>query len=307
MKNWTPGKLALALAAIVSTVVVYILIDDFGGGGGQAQSPIPVMINRALAAAPAASVLNTQGIARTASSPSLPKPDPSLSPTKFSEGFVRTDNYRAYIHEALADPKNGGHFYALTAYTKCRQLSNMQVEQSAGDAPQVTEAKLKLIKEIGRCEGVIQQYGEDSVPFYRLILDQRKGVDPLLPHGGRGVIKPASQIMAESDLVQAKSTGDRYAVAAVLQSNVEFLAPKFLGNDFAPEREQIYNAAAGVVACELRQDCDSVFLNAGRCAFRSDCRYGDYRDFVLSTFKADEQKHYSMAVKRMQQAVAGRQ
>lgn len=238
----------------------------------------------------------------TASSAAAPRESVSA---QMRDKFARSTNLSAFIRDALADPSHGGKLYALLAYSQCRQVAHIHMDSVGGqDTPEISNARAALSKEISRCDGVLQQWGEDAVSFGRQVRSTAEGVDILLPPDARGMLTTSDGSNAAADFAAAQASGDPNAVAAVLQANLEHLSHQWFGTLYDPARESLYYAAGGVVACELRADCASPLLNAARCAFAKDCRFTDYRDFVLATYTDPaEREAYAAILKAMRERV----
>lgn len=228
----------------------------------------------------------------------------SAQATQMAQRFRSTQSYRSFIQSALADPTHGGHFYAYIAYQKCRQIAGIHFDTPPPNgSPQVALAQEELMKEIVRCDGVFDQFGEDQYTFFQQVMDTRGGEDPLMPSNLRALFAAVDAATAVADFARAQSTGDQHVIAAAVQRNLEALLPTWFGQSYDPAKPQLYSSAAGVVACELRGDCGSAYLNAGRCALAGDCRYQDYRQYIASSFLGKESQEYEAILAKMRQVV----
>lgn len=218
--------------------------------------------------------------------------------------FATSTNYGAFIREVLASGVSGGRFYAWQAYSKCRRLSRVQIEVSQGDSAEVAAAKAALLTEQAPCLGVMDMYGEDS-SFYRVLLDSKRDGDFFFPPQGRGLLVPGSDDEANQALSIARRSQDPYMLAAALEINAEPLMAKLLGDEAKKVSTDSYYAAISVVACELRKNCDSAALNAGRCAFQGQCAVGDYPAWVRSKLDLTEVSAFDSVVNRIRRNALG--
>ncbi len=232
----------------------------------------------------------------------------SLNKTAIEEmrlRFQSTDNYAAFIQEAMVRPLEGGRFYSMLAYHRCRDVSGVNTS-TADVKAKSSEAVLKAVAAIAdlqrRCAGVLTQY-QDEMAFTRAVSDPRGGLDPLL--GERG-LKPPSKDWSARDLDAARNTGDPYSLAVALETNIEFLADQIDPAFSAGQNRTVLYSAASAASCEIVGSCKDIIHTAAPCALAGNCQYVDFRDYLRAGLDPEFRGLFDNAKTRLVQLVARR-
>lgn len=227
----------------------------------------------------------------------LPAPTKStLSSVSLASRYRGSQNLRAFIQDGLKSPEQGGRFYAVLAYTKCRRISGIQVPAISNAFSEKQIRAIDLVKaEVLKCSGVMDQFGSDGVTIARQALDQRTGVDKLMPPNGRGILNPTAPADFTLDIQRAKASGDPYLLAVTLEANVDHLIPTLIRDINRQISAEAFYAAAAAAACDLTSECIGAISTLAPCAIKGECSYDDYRILLRERLPAELRSDFDIA------------
>jgi hypothetical protein len=213
--------------------------------------------------------------------------------------FESAANYAAFIHDAMQRPGEGGRFYALMAFEKCREV--LQAELPAADgadaAPRAAAiAGLRALRQ--RCEGVPQQFPDEAIVAAALRHENARGTPDAL-FAERGLLLPTSRENSAGDMARAYASNDPYLIAVTLDSNLDFFADK-LGDEYRNGGEQgtLYLAMAAA-RCEITGDCGNNYRAWIQCVSTPDCSSTDYRIMIRASLPPESRDLYDRTVNRL--------
>ena len=131
----------------------------------------------------------------------------AATPSSLMAGFQSAGNLRAFMHEAMRHPEQGGVFYTLRALAECRRLQGTQFEPEGDATHSLGHAELKLRAawaelSMRRCASLTVDDLADAEVLRMLALGEARG-DPLvgayagwvaaIEHGSYAALVPAMQ------------------------------------------------------------------------------------------------------------------
>ena len=287
MRRYLLIGLTCAVAAGISAVIYFLRSPAPSPSVQQTNLPKSVAPSEAGSPKPGA----VAEPATSAERPVAQKRSPSS--TAIQAKFRSTNNYAAFIQQALGRPDEGGRFYAALAYNVCQQVGRASLSAAPpNESVARREAAAKFQVEINKCKGVFDQFGENSINLANRIVDSRLPPDVLLPDGARGILRPAKPEHAKADLDAAIRSSDPYLIATVLSSNLPYLTPIILDNQAQQTSEDIVYRAMAAVECELTSECVSGRAYLGRCALQGDCAVTDQREYLRAGLNPEQAAQY---------------
>lgn len=205
--------------------------------------------------------------------------------------FESSQNYRAFVSQALLRPADGGRFYSLMAMETCirvQALQNARRKESAGDSGKGLEQSVSALDRLEqRCEGLAEQFGGSRNLYSRILVKVPAGAeDPLLQAQRRlqqGEEDPWAAIQ------RARSLSDPNLSAMTLGTKAEQLiahAERFKDSTLD---EDLVAQAVMTAGCEIQGSCISGLDNLIECADRI-CSSTDMRERVLSSIADPAQR-----------------
>lgn len=282
------------LVLVAAAVSIGLLLSRFFPRGDAADAA-DAADTRPLAQLPHASHGSTR-IGSAAAPLSLTAPAPSAA---MRARFESAGNYAAFIHDAMQRPSEGGRFYALMAFEKCREI--LRVELPAGEStaagPRATAiAGLRALRQ--RCEGVPQQFPDEAIVAAALRYANARGTPDVL-FAERGLLLPTSPETSAADMARAYASNDPYLIAATLDSNLDFFAHK-LGDEYRDGGEQgtLYLAMAAA-RCEITGDCSNSYRAWIQCVSAPACSSTDYRVMIRTSLPPESRDLYDRTLNRL--------
>lgn len=206
---------------------------------------------------------------------------PSQPSARMRARFEKTDNYAAFIQDAMQRPDEGGLFYATLAFHRCKRVAPLVQVKWAGDGDGAVRAAAVQAWEgyEQRCAGVAGQF-PDEAGFMRAIkLARARGaLDVLAPDGIPSMARSAED--AQRAYTQAQALGDPYLIAITLEADAPYLAgaidPVFANG----ANDDVFRYATSAAVCELLDACVGGIQSAEVCAIFGRCIHADYRDHL---------------------------
>jgi hypothetical protein len=214
--------------------------------------------------------------------------------------------YAAFIQDAMQRPDEGGRFYALLAYRRCREAAAIPAGAVLDGRPEaiaVAQQTFGALKQ--RCNGVLDQFPNERDLIAALMHSNARNPDALLIE--RGSVKPSTKEQSRNDIRRAFDTHDPYLIAATLDANIDFIADH-LGPEFSNGREQalLYLAMAGA-RCEIIGECQDNYLLALSCAGGEKCIHTNFDDYVRHGVPAESRSLYDRTRARIIDLARGTQ
>lgn len=209
--------------------------------------------------------------------------------------FETAANYAAFIQDAMQRPGEGGRFYALMAFEKCREVLRAEVPPPREGQPAARTVAIAGIRDLQqRCAGVPQQFPDEALMAAVLRRDNARIPDALFAE--RGFLLPASREASRSDLQRAIASKDPYLIAATLDANLDFFAGE-VGPEFRDGEEQgtLYLAMAAA-RCEIIGDCLHNYRGWLQCLAAGDCTDADYRRTIRAALPPDSRDLFDRTV-----------
>lgn len=223
---------------------------------------------------------------------SAPAPAPAVEPApvaavpvhpsaRMRARFEKTDNYAAFIQDAMQRPDEGGLFYATLAFHRCQRVSPPVAPDAtwSGDSGVRAAAVQAWEGFRQRCAGVAGQF-PDEAGFLRAIkLARARGAaDVLAPDG---IARTAqSKEDAQRAYARAQSLGDPYLIAVTLEADAPYLAGKVDPMYADGANDEVFRLATSAAVCELVDACKGSVQSAEPCAVFGYCAHEDYRDHL---------------------------
>jgi hypothetical protein len=200
----------------------------------------------------------------------------SVSPSmKLQVEFEESQNYAAFIAEALKRPSEYGRFYAYMAFTRCIEtvslVNQLPLEAATSTPPEQKKAVAAIRSVATRCSGVAAQY-PDAVAFSRAVLDNRGGSDPTFSIYNRlaGASKASGEAV-QADLNRALLGGDKFDVSLAIEVGKDFFAQKITSTYDTKPHEDIIDDAFAAASCEISGTCNTSLWILGPCAISGQC------------------------------------
>ncbi|MGB9991465.1 hypothetical protein [Pseudoduganella rhizocola] len=290
-------KHARWLVLVAAAVSIGLLLSHFltRGGSGDAAS-----VQLSPVQPPQAAYASPRILAVMPLSPTSPAPSAAMRAR-----FETAANYAAFIHDAMQRPSEGGRFYALMAFEKCREVAALSAAPVLQGRPDAVLAARKTIADLTqRCRGVMEQFPSEHLFTEALLYSNARSPDALLIE--RGTLRPATKEASESDIARALATQDPYFIAATMDANLDFVTDR-LGPEFRNGEEQalLYQAMA-VAGCEIAGNCKGHYRLALFCAAGEPCVHTDLAAYVKQGVPAESQELYERTLGRILQLARGR-
>lgn len=200
--------------------------------------------------------------------------------------FDSANSYAAFIQDAMQRPDEGGRFYALLAYQRCREAAALSSAPVLRGRPEAVAAARGVVADLTlRCHGVMEQFPSEQLLTGALLHSNARRPDALLIE--RGTLRPATREASESDIARALATRDPYLIAATMNANLDFIADR-LGPEFRNGQEQalLYQAMAAA-SCEIAKDCKGHYQLALFCAAGEPCLHTDFAAYIRQGVPAE--------------------
>jgi hypothetical protein len=192
------------------------------------------------------------------------------------DAFNKTQNYAAFIADALNRPAEGGRFYAYVAFNRCQEvmpfvLINPQQKDKALSSKQ--QNAIQAIRDLQeRCKNVATQF-PDALSFSRAVMDNRGEKDPTFSVYNRLTdSNKVTEDVHRKDLTRALAGGDKYDIITALELGKDSFAKEFSNKYGQKLPENIVDSAFSAVACELAQTCMTSLWVLGTCATTGNCK-----------------------------------
>jgi len=214
--------------------------------------------------------------------------------------FDSATGYAAFIQDAMQRPDEGGRFYALLAYQRCREFAALSAAPVLRGAPEAVAAARTIVAGLAqRCHGVMEQFPNEQLLTGALLHSNARRPDALLIE--RGTLRPATREASESDIARALATRDPYLIAATMNANLDFIADQ-LGPEFRNGQEQalLYQAMAAA-SCEIARDCKGNYQLALFCAAGEPCLHTDFAAYIRQGVPAESLQLYDRTLTRILQ------
>lgn len=139
--------------------------------------------------------------------------------------FETTQNYAAFIHDAMQRPAEGGRFYADIANTRCTIVTALRPDTSAvfnGDVAVRDWARRSVEDLQRRCNGVQVDHNSQVTFIRNLRYLNSKASDALML--GKSDLGPAGDVEGiRAQLIHAGQSGDPYLMGLRLEQYAEAL------------------------------------------------------------------------------------
>jgi len=215
--------------------------------------------------------------------------------------FDSADGYAAFIQDAMQRPDEGGRFYALLAYQRCRAVAALSAAPVLRGRPEAVAAARSVVADLARrCHGVMEQFPSEQLLTGALLHSNARRPDALLIE--RGTLLPATREASESDIARALATRDPYLIAATMNANLDFIAER-LGPEFSNGQEQalLYQAMAAA-SCEIARNCKGNYQLALFCAAGGEpCLHTDFAAYIRQGVPAESLQLYDRTLKHILQ------
>jgi len=286
-------KQARWLVLVAAAVSIGLLLSHFlrrGDAADAASMPPPAQLPQA-----------SQGGTRIASAAAAPLWPTAPAPSAAMRArFESAGNYAAFIQDAMQRPSEGGRFYALMAFEKCREVAALAAAPVLEGKPDAVTSARKVVADLTqRCRGVMEQFPSEHSFTEALRYSNARDPDALLIE--RGTLRPATREASESDIARALATQDPYFIAATMDANLDFVTDQ-LGPEFRNGQEQalLYQAMA-VASCEIVGNCKGHYRLALFCAAGEPCLHTDFAAYVKQGVPAGSLQLYERTLNRILQ------
>lgn len=258
-----PGRLALIASVAAMAFALFMLWPD-------PAAPVAVQAPRPAAPAPAQ--------AATPEVPSATRVDPAA---RMRERFEKTDNYAAFIQDAMQRPGEGGLFYATLAFHRCQRVAQPVAAGATwtGDSA-VRAAAVRAWEGMRqRCAGVAGQFPDEGGFMRAVRLASARGAPDILAPQGMVRMAP-SEDDARRAFARAQSLRDPYLTGLTLEADARYLAggidPAFANG----ANDDVFRYATSAAVCELLDGCKGSVQSAEPCVTFGRCVHEDYRDHL---------------------------
>lgn len=200
--------------------------------------------------------------------------------------FETTQNYAAFINEAMQQTTGGGRFFAQLAYHRCAQVITISPKldvEPIGPVLLSDAAERRITDLKNRCSGV-KDYFPDELTFMRALLTSfGKTASSVVFE--RGLIAQSPPDMVGADLTQAIASKDPYVISTIIEVNLPYLGPSLDSAFRDSSNDTLLSLAAASVICELVGSCTNSDNLSALCLAGGNCKYADYREYLRASIE----------------------
>lgn len=208
---------------------------------------------------------------------------PSANFAEMRRLFETSQNYRAFVSQALERPADGGRFYALMAMETCiraQALQHTRRKAPEGDSGQGSEQSALALDQLDqRCQGLAEQFGGLRNLYSRVLAKAPAGSDDPLLRAQRQLTNESGDPWEAVQRARALSDPNLLAMAVAAKAEQLLARAKPFGD--SPLDEDLVMRAAVTAGCEIRGDCINGLDNLTECAANA-CSSLDLRERVLA-------------------------
>ncbi len=240
------------------------------------------------------------GTSTAARAEAAPPPAKVVVSDQMRRQFETTQNYAAFIQDAMQRPAEGGRFYAAIANARCMAITPLRLDTSAVLKGDVAERARRYVEDLHRrCNGV-QVDQNSQVTFLRTLSYSNSKAPDALMLGKSDLREAVDAEEIKAQLIHARQSGDPYLMGLRLDQYAESFAPTidpaYAGQSAPPE---VLRAATLAAMCELIGDCVDNLQLYQQCYLDGVCQFPDLRDYLRSQIPAPSWPLFDKTVKAL--------